>query len=153
MRFLNKTVKLCKENNIKLIFVEIPSDGTVTKGDMKEIKAYASDNGIPFYNMNDYNDQTGFSWQTDSCDGGYHLNVSGASKMTEWLGNKLTSYKLTDHRGDSDYSQWDDALSEVESYQFSNSDKNCMSCTSNARPSRYESRQSSSLMSKTSLYE
>ena len=49
----------------------------------------------------------GIDWDTDSYDGGDHLNYYGAAKVTGWLGTYLReNASLTDCREDPDYVQW-----------------------------------------------
>jgi hypothetical protein len=51
-------------------------------------------------------DETGIDFQTDTSDGGLHMNVFGAEKLSVWLGDILTEntqntdnkYNLTDYR-------------------------------------------------------
>ena len=48
------------------------------------------------------------NWKTDTPDGGSHLNVLGAQKLTAALGNYLTEhYTLEDHRGQPGFESWD----------------------------------------------
>ena len=49
----------------------------------------------------------GFDWKTDTYDGGDHLNVFGAEKVTRYLGKYLTSnYQFINHKSDTKYKQW-----------------------------------------------
>ena len=44
---------------------------------------------------------------TDTRDGGNHLNYSGATKMTKYIGQYLKdNYTLNDYRHDPHYEQW-----------------------------------------------
>ena len=51
----------------------------------------------------------GLDWATDTPDSGSHLNVLGAIKLTDVLGEYLTrNYDLPDHRGEAGFEHWDD---------------------------------------------
>ena len=50
----------------------------------------------------------GLDWNTDTKDGGDHMNSAGAEKVSAYLADYLKdNYELTDHRGDKDYAEWD----------------------------------------------
>ena len=50
--------------------------------------------------------ETGIDYETDTYDGGLHMNYSGAKKLSEWLGNELkTKYEIRDHRVDKKYAE------------------------------------------------
>ena len=54
-------------------------------------------------------------WENDTFDGGDHLNLFGARKMTKYLGDYLASEcDLTDHRGDPAYRSWQELWTSYE---------------------------------------
>ena len=56
--------------------------------------------------------------QKDCCDYEGHLNPSGASKVTAFLGEWLTQrYALEDRRGDRAYAYWDENLQKYEAHR------------------------------------
>lgn len=108
--YLDKMVKLCRENGVKLIFVKAPSISPYWYDEWEEqVTEYAAKNGIPYYNFLEMQDRTGIDYMTDTYDTGLHLNHAGAGKLTTVLGELLSAdLSLTDHRGDKEYdSAWD----------------------------------------------
>ena len=108
--YLDKMVKLCRENGVKLIFVKAPSISPYWYDEWEEqVTEYAAKNGIPYYNFLEMQDRTGIDYMTDTYDAGLHLNHAGAGKLTAVLGELLSAdLSLTDHRGDKEYdSAWD----------------------------------------------
>ena len=106
--YLDRFVALCRERGIQLLFVQVPSANSWNQARHDAVLRYAQRNAIPFIDYNLLGKQLGFDWNTDSRDGGNHLNYSGAKKVTQHLGQYLAQqYRLTDHRGDSAYAQWD----------------------------------------------
>ena len=109
LQSLNQFVEICRNADIQVLFVEMPSANSWNMARHQAVADYASDRNIPFidFNMKDMMTKTGFDWLTDSRDGGNHLNYSGAKKISTWLGNYLGSqYQLEDHRKDSRYQRW-----------------------------------------------
>ena len=53
--------------------------------------------------------EMGIDWSHDTRDEGDHLNEYGVAKVTSYMGQYLREhYDLPDHRGEADYSSWDD---------------------------------------------
>ena len=62
---------------------------------------YASAHGLDYYNFIPLCDEIGIDWQTDTYDGGAHLNVYGAEKLTSYFGAILRDvYGLDDRTSD-----------------------------------------------------
>lgn len=117
LEYLYKIINLCKENNIKLVLVNTPSDYNIEKGSndwvqqpaemFNKVAEIAKENNIAFINYNDRMDKIGFDFKNDMENAG-HLNVWGAYKVTMDFGEFLAkNYSLTDHRSDMKYAQWD----------------------------------------------
>jgi hypothetical protein len=59
--------------------------------------------------------EIGIDWQTDSYDGGDHLNYAGAVKITDYMGRLLWDTGLfTDKRQEAAYATWNTALEEFQ---------------------------------------
>ena len=71
------------------------------------IKPVIESYGYDFYNLNQYYEEIGIDFATDYYDYGGHVNALGASKCTEFLGQLLEKYGLSDKRGDKAYASWD----------------------------------------------
>ena len=105
-KYIVGIVKLCKDNNVELIFTELPSATSWNLSKSEVISKYAKENNIKFIDLNK-EEIEGFDWKTDTCDGGDHLNVFGAEKVTRYLGKYLTSnYQFINHKNDTKYKQW-----------------------------------------------
>ena len=88
--YLDKMVKLCKENNIELILMKAPVLYPYWYKEWDEqIKDYAKKNELRYINFLDIADEVGIDYNTDTYDGGLHLNVYGAEKMSRYLGKIL----------------------------------------------------------------
>lgn len=104
---LDMLVKTCAENNIKLLFLELPSQSSWSYKRHNAVKDYADEKGITFLDLNIDRESFGFDWKTDTRDGGNHLNSRGARKATLFIGKYLSeNYPLSDHRGDNRFKQW-----------------------------------------------
>ena len=55
----------------------------------EQIKDYAKKNELRYINFLDIADEVGIDYNTDTYDGGLHLNVYGAEKMSRYLGKIL----------------------------------------------------------------
>lgn len=94
--YLDKIVRLCKENNIELILVKTPTlFETVERHNA--VAEYADANDLMFYDFNEETlyDKIEFNYATDMNDNATtrsknaHANPSGARKMTYFLGDIL----------------------------------------------------------------
>ena len=57
--------------------------------------------GIPYINFLDKIEEVRLDFTQDTYDGGLHLNLSGAEKLTHWFGQWLAeNYDLPDHSTD-----------------------------------------------------
>ena len=104
MAYLDRMVTLCRENGITLVLVKAPTNAWqyhwFEEWD-EQVSAYAAENDLSYYNLIDDAEAMGLDMSTDTYDGGVHLNVYGAEKLTRYFGNILkTSTNLPDRRGD-----------------------------------------------------
>ena len=102
-------VRVCRNNNIEVLFLELPSQSSWNYKKHNAVKAYSDKLGVKFIDMNIERDRFGFDWKTDTRDGGNHLNNRGARKCTVFLGEYLKqNYKLEDRRGNAEFKRWDE---------------------------------------------
>ena len=104
MAYLEKMRALCAEKGIELVLIKAPTN------DWKyhwydewddQIRTYAAEKGVRYYNFIDAVDAIGIDWSTDTYDKGVHLNVYGAEKLTAYFGEILRrELALADRRGD-----------------------------------------------------
>ncbi len=115
--FIDRILKLCKKNNIKLVFFSMPNTFTWTMEMHNGAENVAKDVGCEYIDLNLVNDQIGIDFHTDTCDKGEHLNYDGTVKVTTFLANYLEQTQLLeDHRGDPAYSDWEAHLAKYESH-------------------------------------
>ena len=98
--YLDKIRKLCEENNIELVLIKAPSlyPYWYTEYD-EQIKEYASKYGLDYYNFLENILEIGLDYSVDTYDGGLHLNLNGATKLSKYFVPILKEkYSLTDYR-------------------------------------------------------
>lgn len=105
--YLNKITELCKENNIKLVLIKAPSVYPYWYDEYEEqIQKYAQKNNLDYYNFKEKVEEIGIDYNIDTYDGGLHLNLTGATKLSKYFSKILKEkYKLTDYREDEEISQ------------------------------------------------
>lgn len=84
----NDIYEICKENDIELVLMTVPSANSWNNGKSAEIQKLADKYGLKYY---DYNIKypEGFDWAHHTNDGGNHLNYAGALTVTSDFGSKL----------------------------------------------------------------
>ena len=108
-KYLNKIIQLAYENNCQILFICFPSESSWSYARHNTVSDYAKKYSIPFIDLNIEQYDTGFSWLSDSRDGGNHLNYSGATKMTHFLGQYIkNNYQIKDKRNYSLYTSWNE---------------------------------------------
>lgn len=108
--YLDMITELCKENGIELLLVKAPSLYPYWYPEWEQqMVDYASDNDLFYVNYLDLIDDLEVDFAVDTYDGGLHLNLNGATKITNHLGSILFDYYgLDDRSNDSDLSdRWD----------------------------------------------
>jgi len=114
LKYLNKINELCKQNNIKLVLFSIPCATSWSDSKHKVIADFSNNNKLNYVDLNLKEMNTGINWLTDSNDGGTHMNISGAQKVSEKFGEYLKEhFQLTDHRGDPAFAQWTEDLKHI----------------------------------------
>ncbi len=106
LMYLDKIRTLCKEKGIQLILIKAPSLAPQWyESDNEQVVAYAKKHQLPYINFYELLEETGIDYETDTYDGGLHMNLNGAKKLSEYMGNVLTeTYGIKDHRNDSELS-------------------------------------------------
>ena len=102
--YLEKMRALCEEKGVEFILIKAPTNNWkyYWYDEWEEqIVAWANEKGVDYYNFIPLDEEIGLDWSTDTYDGGVHLNVYGAEKLTSYFGKILTErYGLSDRRGD-----------------------------------------------------
>ncbi len=92
MEYLEKMRLLCEQNGSELILIKSPTNSWAywwyDEWD-EQIRAYASEKNLAYYNLIDAAEEIGIDYSTDTYDAGVHLNVYGAEKLTDYFGELL----------------------------------------------------------------
>ncbi|MCM1498047.1 MAG: hypothetical protein NC124_06225 [Clostridium sp.] len=89
--YLEQIAALCEEQNATLLLVSTPSPKNWNYKKHNGTKAWADSHGIDFVDLN-LDDGINIDWQTDTKDGGDHLNISGAKKVTAFMGEYFRAH-------------------------------------------------------------
>lgn len=113
LSYLERIIALCDEYGAKLIFVSFPTRTSWHGAKHNSAQEVAEQYGIEFLDLN--TEDLGIDWETESRDGGQHLNNSGAKKVSLYLAEYLMKTGLVpDHRNDEKYEKWDIAYEKYE---------------------------------------
>jgi hypothetical protein len=117
--YMEKTVQLCRENNIAVIFVTLPRFSWKYSNYLA-IKQFADQHNIPYidYTLPENFEALGIDKDNDFADLN-HLNIYGTQKISINLGSYLQQrFGFSDKRKDPAYKQWNIDL-QVFNRQFS----------------------------------
>jgi len=89
--YLDKITALCKEKDVQLILIKAPSLYPYWYDQWEvQMEDYAKANDLVYINFLELLEECELDFSTDTYDGGLHLNLSGAEKITRWLGQFLS---------------------------------------------------------------
>lgn len=118
--YLNRMVQLCRDHNIQLILIKAPSlyPYWYPAWDA-QIEAFAQEQGLPYINFLELADEIGIDYNTDTYDAGLHMNLSGAEKLSAYLGQVLQAqYGVPDRRDNEALADiWADNIAAYEAEQ------------------------------------
>lgn len=115
--YLDKMTKLCRENDIQFVLIKAPSLYPYWYEEWEtQVEEYAEDNDLLYINFLELIEETNLDFSQDTYDGGLHLNLSGAEKITEYFGKVLQEeYDLPDRREEEALSKvWEKKISAYE---------------------------------------
>jgi len=97
--YLDRMRELCERNGADLILLKapIPYPHWYPQWD-EQVADYANEHGLLYINAWNDLDEIGLDFTTDTYDGGLHLNLYGAEKLTHYLGGILHERGLPDMR-------------------------------------------------------
>lgn len=100
--YLDRMADLCQEKGVQFILIKAPSLYPWWYSQWEEqIEDYAARRGLPYLNFLELTGEAGLDFATDTYDGGLHLNLYGAEKLSHWFGQWLTeNTPVEDRRGD-----------------------------------------------------
>ena len=80
------------------------------------IAAFAEGVGVDYIDLNVEPTKVAIDWQADTRDAGDHMNLSGAMKVSSFIGKYLSdAYSLPSHKQDEAYRSWNEAFARYES--------------------------------------
>ena len=102
--YLDKMRLLCEEKGVELILIKAPSLYPYWYDEYEsQIQGYAERHGLAYYNFLNDAEAMGIDYQTDTYDGGLHLNLPGAVKMSCWFADILAEkHDVEDRRQDAE---------------------------------------------------
>ena len=107
--YMDRILRLCEKENIDVILYSLCSPKCYDTTRLNAIRNYVSSRGVNYIDFNQNWKEMGIDWSHDTRDEGDHLNEYGVAKVTSYMGQYLREhYDLPDHRGEADYSSWDD---------------------------------------------
>ncbi|MCH5195609.1 MAG: hypothetical protein J1F28_02775 [Oscillospiraceae bacterium] len=106
--FLVKIIEECNTKDIPLVLVtSFKPNRKLYQPHFNYIAELVSEYDVPFIDFNHLDEELGIELNDIWTDNN-HLNIKGARKQSEYLGQYLKeNYDLFDHRGDPYYSSWD----------------------------------------------
>ncbi len=106
-----KIYKLCKKYDVPLLVISIPTPHSWDNAKSNGVKELCERYNLDFYDMNLGLD--GFDYSCHFRDNGNHCNYNGAKVVTLALGKYLQeNYSLANHKGKSNFENWDKKLIE-----------------------------------------
>ncbi len=115
--YLDYTRDLCRGKGITLILYSAPSPKNWNMGKHLAVADYAKKNHLTYIDMNMQRNGLHMNWKEDTYDHGDHMNYMGAHKTTVFMGKYMAeNLHLPDHRGQTEYEEWDKKLPLYEAY-------------------------------------
>ena len=115
--YLDKMTKLCKEKGIQLILIKAPSLYPYWYDEWEtQMETYAAENDLMYINFLELIEETGVDFMTDTYDAGLHMNLSGAEKLSHYLGKVLSEeVGVQSRRGEEHLEKiWEDKIAAYE---------------------------------------
>ncbi len=100
--YLDRIRETCREKGIELILVKAPSLYPYWYEEYDvQIRDYAQTHGLQYYNFSACAEEIGIDYGRDTYDGGLHLNLAGAEKLSKYFAQILAQqHGLPDRRED-----------------------------------------------------
>lgn len=100
--YLDAIRELCQQHHIKLVLMKAPSLYPYWYDEYEEnIINYAEKYHLDYYNFKNLANKIGLDYETDTYDGGLHLNLNGATKLSTYIAHLFKEkYNLKDYRQD-----------------------------------------------------
>ncbi len=104
-QYLDRMQKLCEDNGATLLLIKSPSLYPYWYEEWDaQISAWAGEHGLDYINLLEAAGEIGLDMETDTYDGGLHLNLYGAEKLSHYFGRILAEeYGVPDRSGETAY--------------------------------------------------
>lgn len=113
IRHIQNMQALCQEHGAQLVLVSVPSTANWNQANHNGIAAVADSLGITYLDLNLMPEEVPIDWNVDTKDRGDHMNITGARKVSDFMGQWLAETGLfEDKRSWEAYSQWNVFLQE-----------------------------------------
>ena len=101
-KYLYMMDELCREKGITLILTKAPSLWPYWYDQYdKQVADFAAEHGLRYLNFLQLQEETGIDYNTDTYDAGLHMNLSGAEKLSRYIGRILSEEEgVPDRRGE-----------------------------------------------------
>lgn len=113
MECLDSLLDYVDSNDVNIVFAIVPqADIGEQQGRINTMQKYIEEHGYEVLDYRKYIDEIGLDLQKDYYDV-HHINCHGTIKFSEYVAKDLIEKNYaTDRRGDSRYSEWEDAFEE-----------------------------------------
>ena len=107
MDYLNRMIDLCQSRGIRVMLTFLPFPASETdQRSANTMEKIAAERGVPCVN---FLKEAVIEYETDVADANSHVNISGAQKLTTWIGRMLKDqFDLPDQRENPLYVSWQD---------------------------------------------
>lgn len=112
-KYLKMMADLCEKEEIELLLIKAPSlyPHWYDEWDV-QIEEFAEERDLTFINFLDLIEEIGIDYNTDTYDAGLHMNLSGAEKLSKYLGKVLTEeFEVPDRSEDASWKEiWQEKI-------------------------------------------
>ncbi|MDO4539159.1 MAG: hypothetical protein Q4B54_13425, partial [Coriobacteriales bacterium] len=109
--YLRLMIDHCRRIGATPLLVSTPSTVNWNTARHNGIVLFAKEAKVDYVDLNVAPTKVAIDWTTDTHDAGDHMNLSGAKKVSAYMGAYLAkTYGLVDRRGDANYKAWNEAF-------------------------------------------
>lgn len=112
-KHIREFIEKCKEENIEVLFVELPSPSSWDYGKHNAVKELAKQYDVTFLDMNIPHEDYKVEMESDFRDNGNHMNTYGAARATEFLGKYIEenySHIISGKKDGEGYEEWENVV-------------------------------------------
>ena len=116
-KYLDMMTELCEKEGIELLLIKAPSLYPYWYDEYEaRVEDYAAAHNLRYINFLELTDEIGIDYDTDTYDAGLHMNLSGAEKLSGYIGKVLVEdYGIEDRRKEKELSDiWEKKITAYE---------------------------------------